>query len=400
MLVLVFSALLLVATRVEAMSLRNNATMEEGGEEGATFRFLKGNKGKAVKKSDGSASYDDYVSYGFKYEHMKTYTPTGIYTSHKGNIVLAGDDDGWIYRSHDYGKSFTHTKKLSLGHGKHASMYGCAMSFSGEKIVISTGSHANFHSTNSGLSFTKSDAGQSCGVIVGNADLTRIVCIGGETGNENYIMYGHAHASKLTKSHSAGQRYWIGIVANPEMTHVVAIEAASTSYVYISKDQGVTWSQPTLAADVNTGSWGMLCASRNAMSLMLTDTTTLNSHLSVDGGLTWIQGFNSVDMIGSSKDDTMELNSCAISPDGKYWALGFTNWYTQVASDCTSITLAGFERCNAHWGSQTSMYSDASSFQTTFMAFDKFGDKFYSVDANKLTIAVGTLEDSSNEITE
>lgn len=333
----------------------------------------------------------DDVYYTYKKSHIKTYTPTGIYSSTKGDLVIAGDDGGWIYRSTDYGKSFTHNKKLHLGSGTYVSMYGLAMSLSGERIVIGTGSHANFHSTDYGATFTKSEAKQTCGLIVGNADLTRIVCIGGKVGTSNYLMYGHAHSSELTKSHSAGQRYWIGIASNPDMSHIVAIEAAEDSYVYISKDHGVTWSTPVLSADVNTGSWGMLCSSQNAMTLMLTDTHTLNAHISVDGGLSWTQGFNSINTIGTSKDDTMTLNSCAISGDGKYFALGFTNYYMQVASDCTKLTLAGRDRCNGNWVSQSTLFTDASSFDAVYMAFDKFGNKFYSVDSTKETIAIGTL---------
>lgn len=344
-------------------------------------------KNHAVKTS----TLED-VLYTYTFNSIKKNSPTGVFTSSLGAIVIGGDDEGWVYRSSDYGKTFSQSKPLALDNaaGTHASIYGCAMSLSGQKVVIGTATHANFHSTDYGETFTKSDAGQPCSLVVGNADLTRIVCIGGKKGEKSYLMYGHAHAKKLTKS-DAGNRAWVGLVSDSTLSHIVAVEAASSNYVYISKDKGMTWGNPVLAADDgNSGDWGVLCASGSAMTLMLTDTDSLNAHISIDGGLEWIQAFDAASN-GVSKADGMSLNGCAISGSGEYFSLGFTGYYLQVASRCTKITRAGFEHCDNNWSSQTTLYSDADSYDTAFMAFSKLGDKFYSVDAAGSSIATGAL---------
>ena len=132
----------------------------------------------------------------------------------------------------------------------------------------------------------------------------------GEVGEAtNYLYYGGV-SSSLKKSASAGMGKWVGVIGDSTFTHIVAVQAVETSYVFISKDQGKTWLQPRLSIDWNTGKWGALCSSSNAMSLMLTDTDSLNTHISVDGSLSWIQGFNGADHgLYSSQGDELVWDS-------------------------------------------------------------------------------------------
>ena len=88
-------------------------------------------------KDDARKANDDAEAYTYEFNTFKEHPPTGIFTSPLGDIVIAGDENGWVYRSSDYGASFTSSKALPLGDNlnTHASIYGCAMSLSGEKIV-------------------------------------------------------------------------------------------------------------------------------------------------------------------------------------------------------------------------------------------------------------------------
>lgn len=341
-----------------------------------------------IAGSRPSGGTDSSVNYSFK-ENAISAIPTGLFCSSSGQFVIAGGEDGSVYRSTNYGKSFSQHKSLKLSSGSHAVLAGLAMSLDGSKMVAGTATHPNFHSSNHGHSWTEStSSGNSCSLIAGNADLSSIVCIGGEVGKENYLYYGGV-SSSLTKSTSAGKGKWIGVVGDASFTHLVAVQAADTSYIFISKDRGETWIVPPLGFDWNTGSWGALCSSQTAMSLMITDTDSLNAHISVDGGLSWIQGFNGANYgLDSSQGD--QINTCAVSANGKLFALGFTGEYIQIASDCTEVTVNGKEECDGNWNSQTKLYMNNSSFDTQYIAFDASGKRFFAVDASKLVIATGS----------
>jgi hypothetical protein len=178
---------------------------------------------------------------------------------------------------------------------------------------------------------------------------------------------------------------WIGVVSNEDFSHIVAVKQYNFDYVWMSKDYGVTFK---LICNNERNEWGQLCASRDLSVMILTDAKTLNSHVSEDYGKSWQQIFCHQKPNGEEKIvKNGTVNACAVSYDGKSFALGFTGGDLYVIHNCAPADDK--YQCEESWRPENTTVT--GSFDTRGISLSQYGTHFYSVDAATLEIASGEL---------
>jgi hypothetical protein len=126
--------------------------------------------------TDDNADWDmfDYSTYDAKNDLL------GIYTSKHGRIVITSDTEGYIYRSKDYGASWSKAKSIYIeDDDTYASIYGLVMDEKGKKMIAGTGYYSNYESSDYGKTWTEVEGTPTCGIMAANYRLTRMACIGG-----------------------------------------------------------------------------------------------------------------------------------------------------------------------------------------------------------------------------
>jgi hypothetical protein len=100
------------------------------------------NFSNTMLSEDGSAQDDgqwdlyEYTTYSTKN------TPLGVYTSLTGEVAIASDEEGHVYRSTDYGATWTSSKAIYVeSEDTYASIYGLVMTTTGKKMIAGTGEY-------------------------------------------------------------------------------------------------------------------------------------------------------------------------------------------------------------------------------------------------------------------
>jgi len=331
-----------------------------------------------------ATSYSNEDTFVFNFTQM-TNTPLGIWSNLNGTFVVAADEEGHIWRSIDAGSSWEKTKPLKIGKSsQYASVYGLAMTSDGAQMVVGTGKHSTYQSTDYGSSWNQIST-QHCSIIASESSLEKLACIGGlTTGNNNYIYYSTDAGATWSKSSADPGRY-VGLVASTDFGMVSAVKYTNEYYFHNSSDGAVTFS--TVGYDEN-GSlrWGSLCGSADLSTMLLTDVKTRNVHVSRDYGANWFQAFNAESF---KLSDSVTLNACAVSSDGNAYAIAFTGAKIYTVFNCPDPATE--KQCGGLWVEQDSA-SSTGVFDTAGLAFSQDGGLFFSVDATNEEIAVGVIE--------
>ena len=304
-------------------------------------------------------------------------TPAGfIMTNDWGNLTLFSDVSGRLYRSIDYGDSWS-TDADALDGGV---MYGAAMSGDGKEILAGTASGGVYYSDDFGESFAVRSK-TACSIVAASADLSKAACVSGAVGDKNYIYYSTNSGKKWSKS--SIKRAWIGLASNADASYIVGIIGpASLEYAWLSTDGGASFS---ILANEETRTWGCMGHSRDLSRMIITDVDTINTHVSVDYGQTWFQIY-----CGECQQvDYTQIGyaNCAVSGDGLSYALGFQGGQLEVVHDCDP-NVDGTHECKDFWETQDAV-STSDVWDTAGTAFSYDGTYFYTVDASTLLVASG-----------
>lgn len=333
------------------------------------------------------ASHTKRYTYDFEYESLESMAgsisnitePNYICTSLSGRIAIASDTNGNIYRTKNHGKSWTSSKALEINKNKYGSISGCVFSKSGEEILISTNDDdAIFYSNDFGDSFTIQSS-RTCSIMSASDGLNNVVCINGTPGENNAILYSNDKGKTWIKS-KVEKAAWIGVASNSDFTNIVAIVQTSENYAYGSSDGGKTFE---VIANNEDHTWSCLAASRDLETMIITDSGSRNAHYSVDGGYNWKQLYNGIGMTATYK-------SCAVSGDGKSFALGWDNHAIEIGHDCE--ISSDHSHCHSSWKDQLHG-SSTGSFDTVAVALNDDGTIFYAVDATAMEIEIGTVNE-------
>jgi len=351
--------------------------------------LLSSNAGSKLVSKSLSLSYtnDDTWSYTFT---SISGTPLGIYCSETGQYAITSDTDGNIYRSVDYGSSWSSSQSIEISSGKYASIYGLVMNEEGKEMIAGTGTHATYYSSDYGSSWTKLSS-QKCSQLAADTTLTKLACVGGLVDpnsmppSPSYIMVSKDGGETWSKAPDLDEGEWIGVIADEDFENVVASVYTDVPYFYMSSDGASSFVSSNYSEALIVGKWGSLAGDKDLSHIALTDVYTKNVHLSVDMGNTFFKVYNGADWI---LGPSVNLTSAVVSRDGTGFALGFT------AHPLTTIFNCVFE-CSDDWVEQTSAVSTSKSsdFSTTGLAISETGKYLFSTDANTLQIGVGVISD-------
>ena len=308
-------------------------------------------------------------------------SPGSLFTSSSGELVLFSDQDGYLYRSSDYGKTYTTSQALVYGEGQYGVLAGMVMTESGDRMIAGTGNMGTFHSTDFGVTWELLSA-VPCSIIATTSDdLENLACIGGPRSQDNFLYYSTDIGHTFVKS-SAEEHDWVGLVGSSTTGTMLAAMATGYNYTFKSTDSGQTWEQGEQPESMQ---WGCLAASNDMSRMILTDSITRNVHMSQDQGDHWYQAY---DARHDVLQDDMLLNACTVSGDGVYFVLGFTDTAIKITTNCTST---GVGDCDDKWVNQEDA-TTTGRFNTTALAISHDGSYIYAADATTWEVAVGTVE--------
>ena len=100
----------------------------------ALVLLLSNKAGSMMASKTISLSYTNDDTWSFSFTSLSG-TPLGIYTSKTGQYVVTSDTDGNIYRSEDYGSSWSSSQSLESSTGTFASIYGLVMNEDATKMI-------------------------------------------------------------------------------------------------------------------------------------------------------------------------------------------------------------------------------------------------------------------------
>ena len=161
--------------------------------------------------------------------------PNAIFSSLSGKIALASDTKGNIYRTTNYGKTWSSSKEIEISNKKYGSISGCVMSHTSEEILVSTNDDDTiFYSNDYGKTFTIQSS-RTCSIMAASSDLQNVICINGTPEEKNSMLHSTDKGVSWTKS-KAAKADWIGVVANSDFSNIVAVVQSSRTYAYGSTD--------------------------------------------------------------------------------------------------------------------------------------------------------------------
>jgi hypothetical protein len=328
-----------------------------------------------------SYTNSDTRTYSF---HSMTGAPLGIYSSSSGKYVITSDTNGYVYRSDDYGSSFTSSRPFSLSEGDYASIYGLVMTSSGDKMVVGTMKAGIYKSTDFGQTFV-AISDQKCSVLAGATSLESLLCIGGEPSpSKSYLMSSFDGGKTWAKS-TDFQAQWVGILSNSDFSHIAAIQLTGSPYYFYSYNKGVKW-EYHLFDESDSLSCGCLAGDSSLKQALTIDVVTRNAHMTYDDGNFFYQVFSGTTTVKLRSSTT--INCCAVSRDGSWMALGFSGASVETVVDCPDP--ATNMDCAGEWTKQAGASSGVAN--TTSIAFSQDGTYLFSVDASSKQISVGKID--------
>jgi hypothetical protein len=203
--------------------------------------------------------------------------------SSDGRTLVTGDyDTGFVYTSTDFGITWI---KAVTGLPASAYWYACASSSDGTKLIIGD-NNANaggylYTSTDSGVTWTqRTSFGTSRWYgIASSSDGTKLVT--GKFGG--YIFTSTDSGANWIQrgTTTPGTGSWNTFASSSDGTKLVT--AKDSDYIYTSVDSGVTWTQ---RIGGGTGAWQGIASSSDGVNLALGKNGSL-IYTSCDSGVTW-----------------------------------------------------------------------------------------------------------------
>jgi cytoskeletal protein CcmA (bactofilin family) len=239
-----------------------------------------------------------------------------------GRYMLLSNNDKEIYRSTNYGTSWT--KIYTIGDG---TIYNACVSTTGQVITMYAivGSAGQFYySVNGGSTFTAID-------ISGNVSIQSNMAM---SADGTYVLFGN-NAGLLYKGVLSGSTYTL-TSQNISATNVAMSSNGSKMYytssntIYKSTDYGSTWS-PLTTTDVSGSTIyaNYLACSSDGQTIVTTSYSSQPVWVSTNGGSTFAK-------TATNPANLNWYNGIALSGDGKYF-LGATNFGYYLTSTSSSF---------------------------------------------------------------
>lgn len=160
-----------------------------------------------------------------------------------------------------------------------------------------------YYSVNGGASFTKSSSQIYTPSVTGSLDGSKVITVNLDA-NPGHLYMMSSFSNSWVKITSAGQRSWVSFACSADCSIILA--AASGSNIFVSKNAGSTW---TAIAALGAASWKEVQISNDGVTMGAFGTSFV--YISRDSGLTW----ESQNDIGTGWSDM------SISSDGSHIAL-------------------------------------------------------------------------------
>jgi hypothetical protein len=167
----------------------------------------------------------------------------------------------------------------------------CGGSYDGTRLTMGTLGATVFTSTDSGITWTsRTGAGITNSQfyqVIGSTDGSRFV-----TGNQTGIIYTSTNSGMSWRANTVDPSGtpWFIVLAGSSDTRTIITAGLGNSYVYVSRDFGLTWTIAVtgLPAPATTKDWGGVASSSDGTILLVGDKDRY-MYRSTDSGLTWTQ---------------------------------------------------------------------------------------------------------------
>lgn len=261
--------------------------------------------------------------------------------SDDGSIVYAGEDGGYIYKSTNYGVTWSATPSVTTH------WYSLDTSADGTKIVTADLVNGNIYtSTDSGANWTtRSSAGaRNWKAVAMSSDGTKMVAVA----ENNYIYLSGDSGATWVSQNSAGSRSWIGVSMSSDGNKIVALVGGGVSGgIWTTTNFGTAWTQRNTPS--GTPAWRYAASSADG-SVVLASSAVGSLWTSNDYGATWSeaagtsgQTWNAVDVsadgsvmvaaigqgangqIYSSNNSGATWNIMSGSPTKAWWSLAVSD---------------------------------------------------------------------------
>ena len=223
-----------------------------------------------------------------------------------GHYVVAMLDTGAVYRSTNYGVTFSQLMNVPAGQ-----YYGITSSSDGTRLVIISNVGGVYVSADSGLNWKETYVNSSIysGSQVSNYSGQYIYTAFGVSVNLSYD-YGISWYQNFISS------YGVNAVAC-DATGQYVVAACGIDGVYRSTDYGTTWTKQSLLStpSVSNGpAYYSIASDSTGQRLITFDNTSAVVYTSINGGTTWTPNYTEY-----SSTSGPGLSGVSLSPDGTYY---------------------------------------------------------------------------------
>jgi len=259
---------------------------EQTGSPTATWKTIASNKnGDVLYATSYSSGIYKSIDYGQSWTNVNAnvYQWYGISCDYTGEKVFATSNGDGCYLSSNGGASWNYI--TTIGNG---GILGCASSSDGEVLVCMTPDSNNFISTNSGVSWYQSNNARAanCWAVASNSDGSILSCCargGSVYTSTNYGVTWNQVADARLESGA-----WISIASDSTGQKLIVCGTFG-NYVYLSSNAGATWTQAT---SLGLQDWSSVTSNSTGNILAACYSVYGGGgyiYLSNDSGTTWSQ---------------------------------------------------------------------------------------------------------------
>ena len=184
-----------------------------------------------------------------------------------------------------------------------------ASSADGSRLALTGWDMPIYVSTNSGVSWTPTGTPNQYTTVASSADGTKLVAAGWNAS----VIYVSTNGGAIWTTHGAGEALW-GSACSADGSKMVVIGRGEP--IYLSRDSGTTWTEPTNAPQTD---WLSVAMSADGKKIFAYEDMDNLIYSSTDGGCSWT----------SSSPPAFGLSALVCSADGnKLAAAGYNAIYT------------------------------------------------------------------------
>jgi hypothetical protein len=354
--------------------------------------------GSPIVSTSGSYTILKYISSGtytnstslsntisnYSFSTLSTsFDTTGVddwctYSSYTGQYMYLSNQSTTIYRSSNYGTSWSST-------GISYACYGICCSWDGSIVYITGRTGYIYKSTNYGASFTQVKSGLATNIRPICCSYDGVYVYAGSYDSSFY--YSTDSGSTWTTSSGTNSTNFIGLSCSYDGKYLIAGRYAGNT-VYLNNSTlsngGGNWTDTGVAS-----SQGNCAISQNG-TYMLTNNGTTSWKLSTDGGSTW-------STLPSPVNGSNVKCGCAMSYTGQYMIVGYgstggiyysrdygSSWY--LITNSTSYTVSqGTSRTNMSMSASGAYALANNSSKTTYFLMKGYINNYTSMSFKTLT---------------